>query len=81
MAFDPNVNIVFDVFAPYTIVMSTVTEQGTMYFTANVKFNADGYSTEVVEAAFQGWLDFLKTSTDFPVQVASRNAVGVQNIT
>lgn len=80
MAFE-DVNVVFDAFAPYSVVASRVTEQGTLFFTATVKFNADGYSPEVVEQAFQEWLDFLKTSTDFPVAQASREATGVQSIT
>lgn len=76
-----NVDVVFDAFAPYTVTLSKETEQGNLFFTATVKFNADGYTSDVVEAAFQGWLDELKESTDFTVQAATRAATGVQTIT
>ena len=76
-----NVAVVFDAFAPYTLTFSRETEQGNLFFTATVKFNADGYSPEVVETAFQAWLDELKLSTNFPVLQATRAATGVQTVT
>lgn len=76
-----SVSVNFDVFAPFAVVLSRQTPQGNLNFTANVKFNADGFAPETVEAVFQEWLDFLATSPDFPVGTSFRAATGVQNIT
>lgn len=80
MAFG-DVDVVFDAFAPYSVTFTRETPQGTLFFTATVKFNADGYAPETVETAFQEWLDDLQQSIDFPVHSATRAATGVQTIT
>lgn len=76
-----NVDVVFDAFAPYSVTFTTETPQGTLFFTATVRFNADGYAPEEIETAFQSWLDELKESSVFPVHSATRAATGVQTIT
>jgi hypothetical protein len=76
---DPQVG--YDAFSPFQVVMSRDTEQGRLVFTATVKYNADGFSPETVLNAFQEFLDFLNTGTDFTVDLAQRNASGYQEIT
>jgi hypothetical protein len=71
----------YDAFSPFQIVMSHETEQGVIGCAMEIKFNADGYSPEIVLASFQKLLDFVNTSEDFTVVQAQRNAFGYQPIT
>lgn len=80
MAFE-NAQIGYDAFSPFTVVMSRDTEQGRLVFRAEVKYNADGFAPETVVNAFQEFLDFLSTGSNFTVELAQRNAFGYQEIT
>lgn len=80
MAFgDPEVS--YDAFSPFTVYMSTDTEQGRLVFRALVSYSADGFTPETVNTKFQEFLDFLNTSETFSVDLAQRNAMGSQPIT
>lgn len=73
--------VYYDAFSPFTVYMSTDSEQGRLVFRANVSFNADGFTSETVITKFQEFLDFLNTSETFTVDLAQRNATGSQPIT
>lgn len=71
----------YDAFSPFQIVVTHETEQGNLVGTIEVKFNADGYSPEVVIESFQELLDYMSGSSAFTVVQAQRNAFGYQPIT
>ncbi len=76
-----NPEVYYDPFSPFTVYMSTDTEQGRLAFRANVSFSADGFTAQTVESKFQEFLDFLNGAETFDIDLAQRNAMGSQPIT